>query len=39
VSEALIAHGWSQKRAADFLKLSYDQMRGLVRKHALARRA
>jgi psp operon transcriptional activator len=35
VEEALIAHGWSQKRTADFLKLSYDQMRGLVRKHGL----
>jgi psp operon transcriptional activator len=39
VSEALIAHNWSQKRAADFLKLSYDQMRGLVRKHGLSQRS
>lgn len=39
VEQALIAHGGSQKRAADFLNLSYDQMRGLVRKHGLARRA
>lgn len=33
--EALIAHGWSQKRAAAHLGLSYDQMRGLVKKHQL----
>ena len=32
---ALTAHGWSQKRAAEHLSLSYDQMRGLVRKHGL----
>ncbi|WP_375202832.1 phage shock protein operon transcriptional activator [Hyphococcus sp.] len=35
VSEALAAHGESQKRAADALSLTYDQMRGLVRKHDL----
>ncbi|MEQ1931929.1 MAG: sigma 54-interacting transcriptional regulator [Parvularculaceae bacterium] len=34
--EALDAAGWSQKNAATLLKLSYDQMRGLVRKHGLA---
>lgn len=39
VMEALAIHAGSQKRAADFLKLSYDQMRGLVRKHELAKRA
>lgn len=33
--EALAANGGSQKRAADFLDLTYDQMRGLVRKHGL----
>ena len=36
--EALVKNGWNQRRAADFLKLSYDQMRGLVRKHDLAER-
>ncbi len=35
VSEALAAHGGSQKQAADALSLTYDQMRGLVRKHDL----
>lgn len=38
VEEALIANGWSQKRAAHHLSLTYDQMRGLVRKHSLKRR-
>lgn len=33
---ALEAAGWSQKRAAAQLNLTYDQMRGLVRKHRLA---
>lgn len=33
---ALTANGWSQKRAAAQLRLTYDQMRGLVRKHRLA---
>lgn len=33
--EALARNGWNQRRTADFLKLSYDQMRGLVRKHGL----
>ncbi len=36
VSEALAAHGGSQKQAAGALSLTYDQMRGLVRKHDLA---
>ncbi len=35
VTEALAAHGESQKQAADALSLTYDQMRGLVRKHDL----
>lgn len=34
--DALVANGGNQKRAADYLALSYDQMRGLVRKHGLA---
>jgi psp operon transcriptional activator len=38
-NEALSLHGWSQIRAAGHLKLTYDQMRGLVRKHGLAKRA
>lgn len=33
--DALAANGWNQKRAAEYLCLTYDQMRGLVRKHAL----
>ncbi|MCB2112856.1 MAG: phage shock protein operon transcriptional activator [Parvularculaceae bacterium] len=33
---ALAACGWNQKEAANFLSLTYDQMRGLVRKHNLA---
>lgn len=32
---ALIKHGWNQKQAAQFLMLTYDQMRGLVRKYEL----
>ncbi len=35
VEAALSACGWSQRRTADYLRLSYDQMRGLVRKHKL----
>jgi psp operon transcriptional activator len=35
---ALIAHGWNQRETASALKLTYDQMRGLIRKHALRRR-
>ena len=37
--EALAATGWNQKDAAERLSLSYDQMRGLIRKHGLARNA
>lgn len=36
--EALAGSGGSQTRAAKRLKLTYDQMRGLVRKHGLAGR-
>ncbi|MFV8817472.1 phage shock protein operon transcriptional activator [Haliea sp. E17] len=35
---ALARHDHHQRRAADALGLSYDQMRGLVRKHKLSRR-
>ncbi|MBI1366602.1 MAG: AAA domain-containing protein [Alphaproteobacteria bacterium] len=35
VEEALARSGYSQKRAASYLNLTYDQMRGLVRKHGL----
>ncbi|MBB5520023.1 sigma 54-interacting transcriptional regulator [Amphiplicatus metriothermophilus] len=35
--EALAAHGGNQRLAATHLGLTYDQMRGLVRKHGLAR--
>ncbi|MEM9169249.1 MAG: sigma 54-interacting transcriptional regulator [Pseudomonadota bacterium] len=38
VEDALAAHGGSQKKTADALKLTYDQMRGLVRKHGLSGR-
>jgi len=34
--DALAATGWNQKEAAALLSLTYDQMRGLVRKHELA---
>lgn len=33
--EALVRHAGNQRRAAHALGLSYDQMRGLVRKHSL----
>ncbi len=33
--DALYACGWSQKAAADRLSLTYDQLRGLIRKHRL----
>lgn len=33
---ALIANNWNQRATADALKLTYDQMRGLIRKHGLA---
>jgi psp operon transcriptional activator len=32
---ALLAHGWNQRETATALKLTYDQMRGLIRKHGL----
>ncbi|GJL91648.1 MAG: phage shock protein operon transcriptional activator [Hyphococcus sp.] len=35
VAEALDRHGSNQRKAADYLSLSYDQIRGLVRKHDL----
>ena len=35
VEQTLAANGWNQKRAANSLSLSYDQIRGLVRKHGL----
>ncbi len=35
VEEALIACSWHQKEAAARLSLTYDQLRGLVRKHRL----
>jgi psp operon transcriptional activator len=35
VSHALAANGGSQKRAAQYLALTYDQIRGLIRKHGL----
>jgi len=36
VSEALERHRGSQKKAAQSLGLSYDQIRGIIRKHGLA---
>jgi psp operon transcriptional activator len=36
LGEALAAHGHHQRRTADALGLTYDQMRGLVRKYKLA---
>ena len=38
VETALDQHGGSQKRAADALSLTYDQLRGIVRKHAIITR-
>ncbi|MPY87419.1 MAG: AAA domain-containing protein [Luteitalea sp.] len=35
VRRALAANGESQKRTAEYLALTYDQIRGLVRKHRL----
>ncbi len=35
---ALAQHGHNQRRTAEALDLSYDQLRGLVRKHGLASR-
>ncbi len=37
--QALVAYAWNQRAAAAALKLTYDQMRGLIRKHALKARA
>ena len=34
---ALSACAWNQKEAAEILGLTYDQIRGLIRKHGLAR--
>ena len=36
VADALARHGGSQKRAADALSLTYDQIRGIIKKHGLA---
>lgn len=38
VHQALADNGYHQRQTADALGLSYDQLRGLVRKHRLARR-
>ena len=38
LQQALQRHGHNQRRTAAALGLSYDQLRGLVRKHGLARR-
>ncbi|KAA1188200.1 phage shock protein operon transcriptional activator [Pseudohalioglobus sediminis] len=38
LQDALARHNFHQRRTADTLGLSYDQMRGLVRKHKLSRR-
>jgi psp operon transcriptional activator len=35
VSEALARHGGNQKRSAKSLSLTYDQMRGIIRKYGL----
>ena len=37
LQEALAQYGHNQRRTADELGLSYDQLRGLVRKHGLTR--
>ncbi|MEL7486867.1 MAG: phage shock protein operon transcriptional activator [Pseudomonadota bacterium] len=36
VSAALREHGWSQTKAASALRLTYDQIRGLIRKHKIS---
>ena len=36
VEDALAKNGGSQKRAADALSLTYDQIRGIIKKHGLA---
>jgi psp operon transcriptional activator len=38
VRQALLKNGNNQRRAAQALELSYDQLRGLVRKHGLSTR-
>lgn len=38
VHQALADHGYHQRQTAEALGLSYDQLRGLVRKHRLGRR-
>lgn len=38
LQESLLLHDQNQRRTADALGLSYDQMRHLVRKHKLGRR-
>ncbi|RLQ23055.1 phage shock protein operon transcriptional activator [Seongchinamella sediminis] len=38
LQESLARHGHHQRHTAEALGLSYDQMRGLVRKHGLSRR-
>ena len=38
VQHALAAHDQNQRKAAETLGLSYDQLRGLVRKHDLSTR-
>lgn len=37
LQEALASHGHNQRRTADALELSYDQLRGMVRKYGLSR--
>ena len=37
LEQALVSQGGNQRRTADALGLSYDQLRGLVRKHHLGR--
>ncbi|MCB1706624.1 MAG: phage shock protein operon transcriptional activator [Halioglobus sp.] len=37
LKRALARHGYNQRRTADAVGLSYDQLRGLVRKYKLAR--
>jgi psp operon transcriptional activator len=38
LADALAANGHNQRRTAETLGLSYDQIRGMVRKHGLSRR-
>jgi len=38
LQEALAGQGHNQRRTAESLGLTYDQLRGLVRKHGLTRR-